>query len=357
MFVERTHYYARKGQAEAVLSVRQRASAIRREIGLPAGTIFLKEGNGEGPDVQWECSFASIAEHGRDLEARAASAAFRAVREEMSSLLERFERHFFRREGPEKNETALEDLSLRPEEHRFFSGSEELFGYLYMPPGRRPVPAVVLNHGSGVTRDSTDVSKPSVASVLLSWGIACFFPHRWGYGRSPGRYWREEVTSEFGTDAYDRELVRRLHRESNDVVAALGYLETLDGIDPGRVGVMGSSFGGVVSLLAAAKCDRFRCGVDFAGAAMNWEKTPRLRELMKQAARAATVPLCLIQAENDYSTRPTVELARVLARENKPFRARVFPPFGVTRDEGHFFERGGVLVWGREVRSFLEKYL
>jgi dienelactone hydrolase len=355
MFVERTQYYAKTGRAAAVLSVRRKASAIRREIGLPAGSIFVNEGDAEGPDVQWECSFGSKAEHDRDLEARAASAAFRAVREEMRTHLDRFERHVFRLESPEA--VPLAEVSLRPEEHRFATDSGELFGYLYRPPGNEPVPAVVLNHGSGLTRESTDVSKPSVASALVSWGIACFFPHRRGYGRSPGRYWREEVTADFGTDAYDRQLVRRLHAEADDVVAALGYVERLDAIERGRVGVMGSSFGGTVSLLAAAKCDRFRCAVDFAGAAMNWERTPKLRDVMKRAARAAVVPICLIQAENDYSTRPTVEIARVLEEEKREFRARVFPPFGVTEDEGHAFERGGVLVWGFEVRSFLERYL
>ena len=40
---------------------------------------------------------------------------------------------------------------------------------------------------------------------------------------------------------------------------------------------MGSSFGGINTLFAAAKTDRFRCAVEFAGAAMNWDRTPALR--------------------------------------------------------------------------------
>ena len=90
---------------------------------------------------------------------------------------------------------------------------------------------------------------------------------------------------------------------------------------------------------------------------MNWERTPRLRELMKQAARALTRPIFLIQAENDYSTRPTSELAAVLEDEGKAHLAKIYPPFGVTKDEGHWFERSGAVVWGRDVRVFLERNL
>jgi dipeptidyl aminopeptidase/acylaminoacyl peptidase len=355
MYVERTRYFAKPGRAEDVLAARRRASRIRLEIGLPEGAIFVKTGEGDGPDVEWECAFPDLDSQRRDYEARGASVAFARVREDMGALLHRFERHVARRESPPQ--LFLDEVSLRPSEHTFRSRDAELFSYLYAPPGEGPFPAMVLNHGSGLTRGSTDVSKSSVASLLLSWGIACFVPHRRGYGRSPGPYWREEVPSPFGTDAYDVELVRRLHRESEDVIDALDALSRFPSVDPGRVGVMGSSFGGTVSLLAAAKCDRFRCAVDFAGAAMNWEKTARLRELMKQSAKSLEVPILLLQAENDYSTRPTRELAEVLESEGKTFEAHVFPPFGANEDEGHWFERAGSAVWGRRVRDFLARYL
>jgi len=43
----------------------------------------------------------------------------------------------------------------------------------------------------------------------------------------------------------------------------------------------------VNTLLAAAKSERFRCAIEFAGAAMNWEIAPSLREKMLDAARKA----------------------------------------------------------------------
>ena len=355
MIVERTLYFAKPGKASDALELRRRGCAVRVALGLSAGTIYVRHGDSDAPDVQWECPFRTEKEQRADLEARGASAEFTAIREEMQTVIDRFERHILRQEVG--GDVDLGGVSLAPQEHTFPSGSAELTGFLYLPPGDGPFSCMILNHGSAVEKGSSDISKPAVASVLLSWGIACFFPNRWGYGNSPGKYWREDVTAEFGTREYDHQLVRRLHRESDDVIAALDYVETLPAIGRGHIGVMGSSFGGTVSLLAAAKCDRFRAAIDFAGAAMNWERTPRLRELMKQAVRALELPIFLIQAENDYSTQPTRELASVLMREGKPYEANVYPPFGITQDEGHWFERAGAIVWGADVRRFLERHL
>jgi len=35
----------------------------------------------------------------------------------------------------------------------------------------------------------------------------------------------------------------------------------------------------------------------------------------------------------------------------------VFPAFGVSHVEGHLFERNGTMIWGPEVRCFLEQWL
>jgi len=92
MIVESTHYYARAGQEEAVLAQRRIATDLRMRLGLPPGRIFRKL-EGAGPDVRWECPFATRADYDRDMAARAASPEFAASRQAMHSLLERFERH------------------------------------------------------------------------------------------------------------------------------------------------------------------------------------------------------------------------------------------------------------------------
>ncbi|MEP7300249.1 MAG: hypothetical protein ABI699_01880 [Caldimonas sp.] len=92
MIVEITNYYAVAEQAAAVLVQRRRASAIRAQLGLPPGKIFSKL-EGAGPDVRWECTFATRADYDEDVAARAASTEFAAARRAMHLLLERFERH------------------------------------------------------------------------------------------------------------------------------------------------------------------------------------------------------------------------------------------------------------------------
>ena len=99
------------------------------------------------------------------------------------------------------------------------------------------------------------------------------------------------MTAEFGTAEYDRALAARLAREADDVVAAVDWLGARPEVAADRIGVIGSSFGGAVSLLAAARCPGLRCAVDFAGAAMNWERTPTLRATMLEAARQLAMPI------------------------------------------------------------------
>ena len=165
------------------------------------------------------------------------------------------------------------------------------------------------------------------------------------------------MTAEFGTAEYDQGLSARLGREADDVVAAVDWLAARAEVAGDRIGLMGSSFGGVMSLLAAARHPRLRCAVDFAGAAMNWERTPTLRRTMVDAVRGLAVPIALAQAENDYSTAPTRELAAECARLGKAHAARVFLAFGLTADEGHLFFQNGAPIWGPWLRAFLDRWL
>jgi dienelactone hydrolase len=191
----------------------------------------------------------------------------------------------------------------------------------------------------------------------MSWGIASFLPHRRGYGASQGLGWREEVTAAYGTTEYDVQLAARLNAEASDVLAALDVVAGLPEIDADHIGVMGSSFGGTTSLLAAANTSQFTCAIDFAGAAMNWDRTPSLRALMMDAARRLTMPVFFIQAENDYSIRPTQELSQALAGGGQIVRSEIYPAFGVNAQEGHLLESRGPVIWSADVRDFLERHL
>lgn len=359
MFYECTTYAPNPGQFDAVLALRHRACAVRRRMGLLAGEVFVEDG--ETPLVHWECGFDSAEAQAEDLSRRAESPEFTEVRAEMKDLIADFERRVYRRAvAPDAvlRPVALNGLPVVPEEAEFVSDGRTLKGYLCLPPGPGPHPCMVINHGSGIAQGSTEWCRPGVAALLMSWGVATFLPHRRGYGNSPGTPWRGDVSAEFGTEVYDRQLAKRLDDEAEDVVAALDYVQGRSEIDADHVGVMGSSFGGTVTLLAASRCSRFRCAVEFAGAAMNWEKTPGLRALMLGAAEKLSQPTFFIQAANDYSTAPTPALgAAARAAGVAHVQDKVFPGFGLTRDEGHFFYKEGTGVWGGDVHRFLDRWL
>ncbi|HXV63355.1 MAG TPA: hypothetical protein VEK15_21830 [Vicinamibacteria bacterium] len=86
-------YYAKQGSEEDVLETRLEASRVRGRLGLPRGRILRRiQGPDSLPDVIWECEFEDVTGHDRDMDARAASQDFEAVRARMGTLLERFER-------------------------------------------------------------------------------------------------------------------------------------------------------------------------------------------------------------------------------------------------------------------------
>jgi dienelactone hydrolase len=359
MIIERTRYIPKSGKTDEVLKTRHQACEVRLSLGLSAGIVFTEDTDA-GTVIHWSCRFSSTAEHQNDLTARDQSPAFEAVRQQMGQLIDDFERRFLTlapQPGSVITDQALRGLPIVPEEHSFESHGRQLKGYLFRPPGDRTFPCLVFNHGSGIVQGSDDVCRPGIALLLMGWGLAVFMPHRRGYGNSPGTPWQEEVGAAFGTPEYDRKLVPRLQGEADDVVAAYHYVRSLPGIETDHIGVMGSSFGGITTLLAAAREPGFNCAVEFAGAAMNWETAPTLRRFLLAEAEKLTRPIFFAQAENDFNTRPTTELAQAARRSNPAVHEKIYPPFGLTSMEGHYLCGQGGSVWQDDVRWFLERYL
>jgi hypothetical protein len=87
-------YYARDENARApVLATRLRATDVRETIGVARGRVFVRAaGDGDLPDVMWDCAFADAGAHDLDMRTRAASAEFEACRAVMRTLTRRFER-------------------------------------------------------------------------------------------------------------------------------------------------------------------------------------------------------------------------------------------------------------------------
>ena len=149
-------------------------------------------------------------------------------------------------------------------------------------------------------------------------------------------------------------LVELMEAHLQDQIAALNYLKSLSYVDTRRIAVAGCSFGGIQTILAAGEELGLRAAVDFAGAAQVWSGSLEMRERMLAAARRATAPILLIQAENDYNLAPSRALDEELKQAGKPHKVDIFPPFGSTHQDGHELCVRGEEIWGPTVFSFLD---
>jgi carboxymethylenebutenolidase len=242
---------------------------------------------------------------------------------------------------------AHEDAGPVPALVAFLSGSRTLHGYLYRPTGDGPFPAVIFNHGS----ERWPGTMRGQAAFYVPRGFLVFAPHRRGQGESSdagdyvGYHFRDHAR-----------VVNDLVAQTDDVLAAVDYVRALPYVAGAHVAVAGCSFGGIVSLFAAERGGGIEAVVDFAGGAMSWASSPELQNRMKQAARAATVPVFFAQAKNDFDTTPSRVLYDEMRRAGKPARMRIFPPNGSTPEEGHHLCFGGEHpAWGDDVLEFLKQ--
>ena len=254
----------------------------------------------------------------------------------------------------------LEEIEVIPsalsEEVTFRSGPLTLHGYLWKPAGPGPFPVVLWNHQSW----PTPFLLTRLGELFTERGYVLFQPHRRGFGSSgdqgpwSGDPLRREV-QESGPEAGARLTVKVNEEELQDQLAALEYLRSLAVVDAQRMAIAGCSFGGIQTMLAAEQDLALRAGVNFAGAAYNWDSDDSrpVRERMLAAAENAKIPIFFIQAENDVSTRPTQELAERMREVGKPHQAKIYPAFGTTNAEGHSFCRDGWDIWSEDVFRFL----
>ena len=228
--------------------------------------------------------------------------------------------------------------------------------YLYKPEGDGPFPVVIYNHGSREGRESDSVPFQYIGAMLTRAGYLVFVPERRGYGKSDGLNWREEAGRQ------GRMLVTRLQAEADDVLAAVQYLRTLTFADSTRIGVMGWSFGGIVTMFASSRSDAFRVAVNQAGGALSWDELADLRRALTEAAEKSVTPTLFMVAENDRTTLSITTLAERFETRHVTHRTVIFEAFtpllGNYQAPGHaLFSAQGASVWEQDVISFLGRYL
>ena len=245
----------------------------------------------------------------------------------------------------------------------------EIPGFLYRPIGAsadRKVPVLVWVHGGpgGQSRPGFSAER----QFLLNHGYAIF------------------AVNNRGSSGYGKSFLaaddRRHGREPLwDCVDARGYLETLDWVDPGRIGILGGSYGGYMVLAALAfEPEAFEVGVDIFGVA-NWVRTleniPPWWESFRLAlyqemgdpetdarmlhdispvfhADRIVRPLIILQGAND---------PRVLKAESDDMVKAIRDNGGVVEyvvfdDEGHGFTKNANRIRGwNAILSFLDTHL
>ena len=251
-------------------------------------------------------------------------------------------------------------ISLAENVITFPSGKLTLHGVMYKPEGVGPFPAIVYNHGSAggmIPKQAFDVLGP----VFAKHGWVFFGPYRRGQGlsASAGAYIGDEIAAaekKGGQSAAASVMVRLLETDQlNDQLAALAWLRKQSFVQGDRIAVAGNSFGGIETVLGAER-ENYCAAVDSAGGAQSWSDAPQVRSMMIRAVRNARAPIFFFQAANDYDLTPSRTLAAAMKEAGRPYKVKIYPPYGDSAQDGHTFGYFGASVWADDVFEFLNQH-
>lgn len=244
------------------------------------------------------------------------------------------------------------------EEVSFPSGVKTLHGLLYRPDGPGPFPTVLYNHGSAPGMLNNEAFA-RIAPVFTSHGWAFFAPYRRGQGlsRDAGQYIGTEIEAariRGGLQLAAQTALRLLTTEQfQDQMAALAWLRHQPFVRQDQIAVMGNSFGGIETVLGAAR-GGYCAAVDASGAAESWSLSPQLRAVMLRAVRRSKTPIFFFQARNDYTLTPSRFLYKAARAAGRPAEIRIYPPYGKSPAAGHSFAWRGERVWSGDVLRFMD---
>jgi dienelactone hydrolase len=231
-----------------------------------------------------------------------------------------------------------------------------LEAYLYKPQGTGPFPLVVYNHGSvPAGEERNEWPAPFIARLLVPAGYAVLVPERRGYGKSEGKPFSEDIGQDRGT-----RFVARMSAEAGDINAAVDYVLGLpSSLDRARVVIMGWSFGGIVTTLAAGSGKRYAAVVVQAPGALNWNRSEELRRALVASAGGIRAPTLCAVAENDATTESARAICAAVQASQVHTVLKVYPKFESGRERpgnppGHaLFGPFGVGVWSGDLLAFL----
>jgi dienelactone hydrolase len=126
---------------------------------------------------------------------------------------------------------------VRRDDVVFHSGGERCAGWLYTPAGPGPHPAVVMAHGFAATREA------GLDRIARRFAAAGFCALAFDYRH-------------FGASGGMPRQVLDIASQLEDCAAALAYVRALPEVDPARIALWGSSFGGGHAFTIAARDHR-----------------------------------------------------------------------------------------------------
>jgi carboxymethylenebutenolidase len=263
--------------------------------------------------------------------------------------------------------TAIGQPVTGPETVVVHNGSITLHALLWRPQGQGPSPAILLNHGSGRTREELDRLGPyegqaeTLGPVFARHGYIFLFLFRPGVGLSAdqGASAIDLMNREFAAHGQEARNALQLqlleNRELKAAAAGLAFLRERSDVDARKIAIVAHSFGGSLTILQAEKEPDLRALVIFSGAGYSWDRSPELRTRLLAAVAHVRAPVFFVHAANDYSLNPGKALDTRLAQLGKPHRLKIYPPIGRTPDDGHNFPLLGVSIWEPDVFAFLNE--
>src|SRR5437899_6132221 len=233
----------------------------------------------------------------------------------------------------------------------------EIHGQLFAVKNKQPGPALIFTHGGPVRQMMLGFhymqyyhNAYAQNQYLASKGYTVLSVN-YRLGIMYGRAFREPPNS-----------VWRGASEYQDVVAGAKFLQTLDNVDPQRIGLWGGSYGGFLTAMGLARnAAIFKAGVDFHGV-HDWatflpmwvaevEAAPDIKEARELAFKSSPLasianwrsPVLLIHGDDDRNVpfQQTTDLVEKLRAQNVAFDELIFP------DEIH-----DLLRWNDWVRAY-----
>ena len=146
-------------------------------------------------------------------------------------------------------------VQLRKEQVFFQQADAKLSGTLILPPSKGRKPAIILLHGSGPLTRNSFGPYPHFFSSL---GLAVLIFDKRGTGESTGLRIDASTGTAMKSSYYPDDL-------ANDVLAALNFLQQHKDIDPERIGLWGSSEGGMLATYVASKSKDVAFAINSSG--------------------------------------------------------------------------------------------